>query len=94
MDRQDLLKRLKGYEWTDVEFKEAQREVPKSAYETVSAFSNTHCGWLVFGIRQMAAGYKVAGIADADGDLATTWQLPLVRAVAFKGSRQLRHPYP
>lgn len=41
MDRQELLKRLKGPEWTDVEFKEAQREVPKSAYETVSAFSNT-----------------------------------------------------
>ncbi|MGA2260280.1 MAG: ATP-binding protein [Acidobacteriota bacterium] len=66
MDRQDLLKRLKGHEWTDVEFKEAQREVPKSAYETVSAFSNTHGGWLAFGIRQMAAGYEVAGIADAD----------------------------
>ena len=37
MNRQELLKRLKGHEWTDVEFKEARRDVPKSACETVYA---------------------------------------------------------
>ena len=66
MDRQELLKRLKGHEWTDVEFKEAQRDVPKSAYESVSAFSNTHGGWLVFGIRHVDAEYEVSGIANVD----------------------------
>jgi ATP-dependent DNA helicase RecG len=66
MNRQELLKRLKGHEWTDVEFKEAQQDVPKSAYETVSAFSNTHGGWLVFGVRQADAGYEVAGVANVD----------------------------
>jgi len=35
VNRQELLKRLKGHEWTDVEFKEARQDVPKSAYETV-----------------------------------------------------------
>jgi len=66
MDRQELLKRLRGHEWTNVEFKEAQRDVPKSAYESVSAFSNTHGGWLVFGIRQVNAEFEVSGIANVD----------------------------
>ena len=66
VNRQDLLKRLKGHEWTDVEFKEAQQDVPKSAYETVSAFSNTHGGWLVFGVREADAGYEVAGVTNVD----------------------------
>jgi len=66
VNRQELLKRLKGHEWTDVEFKEAQQDVPKSAYETVSAFSNTHGGWLVFGIREADTGYEVAGVANVD----------------------------
>ena len=66
MDRQELLKRMKGHEWTDVEFKEAQQDVPKSAYEAVSAFSNTHGGWLVFGVRRADAGYEVAGVASVD----------------------------
>lgn len=33
MNRRELLKRLKGNEWTDVEFKEARQDVPKSAYD-------------------------------------------------------------
>ena len=41
---------LKAGEWNDIEFKEARTAVPKSAFETVSAFANTHGGWLVFGI--------------------------------------------
>jgi ATP-dependent DNA helicase RecG len=66
VNRQELLKRLKGHEWTDVEFKEAQQDVPKNAYETVSAFSNTRGGWLVFGVRDAAAGYEVSGVANVD----------------------------
>ena len=44
MEREELIERLKGYEWNDVEFKRAQKGVPESAYETVSAFSNTEGG--------------------------------------------------
>ena len=44
MEREELIERLKGYEWTGVEFKEARRAVPKDAYETVSAFANTEGG--------------------------------------------------
>lgn len=48
MDKDELIARLRRYEWNDVEFKQAQRGIPDTAYETVSAFSNTAGGWLVF----------------------------------------------
>ena len=66
MDKAELIERLKGYEWNDIEFKRAQRGVPDSAYETVSAFSNTEGGWLVFGIRDSAGGYEVVGVLEVD----------------------------
>lgn len=40
MTKEDLLERLQGAEWNDFEVKEAKNEVPKSVWETVSAFSN------------------------------------------------------
>ena len=66
MGRAELLDRLRGYEWNDVEFKRAQRGVPKSAYETVSAFSNTEGGWLVFGVGDGAHGFELVGVLDVD----------------------------
>ena len=66
MEKAELIERLKGYEWNDVEFKRAQRGVPDSAYETVSAFSNTEGGWLVFGIRDGAGGYEFVGVREVD----------------------------
>ena len=75
MEKAELIERLKGYEWTDVEFKEARRDVPKSAYETVSAFANTEGGWLVFGVRDGAGGFEVVGVLEVDkvqNDFLTT----------------------
>ena len=66
MEKAELIERLKGYEWNDIEFKKAQRGVPDSAYETVSAFSNTEGGWLVFGIRDGAGGYEFVGVLEVD----------------------------
>ena len=66
MEKTELIERLRGYEWNDVEFKRAQRGVPDSAYETVSAFSNTEGGWLVFGIRDSAGGYEIVGVPEVD----------------------------
>ena len=66
MEKAKIIERLKGYEWNDVEFKRAQRGVPDSAYETVSAFSNTEGGWLVFGIRDRAGGYEIVGVLEVD----------------------------
>ena len=58
MERDELIERLKGYEWNDIEFKRARKGVPESAYETVSAFSNTAGGWLVFGIKDSAGSLR------------------------------------
>lgn len=67
MDRAELLERLKGYEWNDIEFKEATWAVPNSAYETVSAFANTAGGWLVFGVAQKGQGkLEIVGVIEVD----------------------------
>lgn len=66
MNREELVERLKGHEWTDFEVKLARRGVPDSAYETVSAFSNTEGGWLVFGVRDAAGGFEIVGVLDVD----------------------------
>jgi predicted HTH transcriptional regulator len=40
MTKDTLLQRLSDIEWDDFEVKGASRELPKSIWETVSAFSN------------------------------------------------------
>ncbi len=75
MDREELIERLKGYEWNDVEFKEARHAVPKDAYETVSAFANTDGGHLVFGVKEAGKDFEVVGVLSVDkvqGDFLTT----------------------
>ncbi len=66
MTREELIKRLQGFEWSDAEFKKAQRGVPENAYETVSAFSNTAGGWLVFGVQEGDNQYEVVGVIEVD----------------------------
>lgn len=66
MDLSKLKQLLDGYEWNDVEFKEAQIAVPKNAYESVSAFSNTAGGYLVFGVKQAGSGFEVVGVTNID----------------------------
>ena len=75
MTQDELMELLNAHEWRDVEFKEAQRAVPRSAYETVSAFANTDGGHLVFGVRKTGQDFKVVGVLDVDkvqSDFLTT----------------------
>ena len=62
MTRDELLARLKGYEWTDFECKKAQRSVPNDAYVTVSAFANTAGGCLLFGISEDSGKLIISGV--------------------------------
>ena len=66
MEREELIERLKGYEWNDVEFKEARHAVPRNAYETVSAFANTTGGHLVFGVKQNGEQFEIVGVVSVD----------------------------
>ncbi|KAF0237573.1 MAG: divergent AAA [Prolixibacteraceae bacterium] len=48
MTKDQLIARLGDIEWEDFEVKEASTKIPKNIWETVSAFSNTAGGWLIF----------------------------------------------
>ena len=75
MERAELIERLRGYEWTDIEFEEARRDAPWSAYETVSAFANTQGGHLVFGVKQSNEDFEIVGVLSVDkvqGDFMST----------------------
>ncbi len=66
MNISELKKLLNAGEWNDIEFKEARTDVPKSAFETLSAFANTHGGCLVFGIAQRGESYEINGVEFPD----------------------------
>lgn len=66
MNLDALKKLLVAGEWNDIEFKEARRDVPKSAFETVSAFANTHGGYLVFGVAQDGDAFAISGVERPD----------------------------
>lgn len=66
MTREELLDRLQGYEWNDIEFKQARKGVSEDAYKTVSAFANTAGGWLVFGVREASGGLDIVGVVEVD----------------------------
>ena len=66
MNKEHLIKLIDTHEWNDVEFKEAQWKVPKSSYETVSAFANTKGGHILFGIKQIKDSFEVVGVVDVD----------------------------
>ena len=70
MNREALLARLDGTEWTDFEVKSAAGGVPRDAFKTVAAMANSGGGWLVFGVSECGSesdqGYAVIGIDDID----------------------------
>jgi predicted HTH transcriptional regulator len=66
MTKADLINKLEDIEWEDFEVKEAKSEVPKSAWETVSAFSNTNGGWLIFGIKEQGKYFEITGVKNAE----------------------------
>lgn len=66
LSRSELLGRIKAYEWTDIEVKAAQHEVPRGAYETISAFANTSGGHLVLGVQQNVDQFEIVGVVAID----------------------------
>jgi ATP-dependent DNA helicase RecG len=62
MTQEQLVQKLKDIEWEDFEVKAVRSEVPKAAWETVSAFANTRGGWLIFGVKQSGKKFEVQGV--------------------------------
>ncbi|MBU4451313.1 MAG: putative DNA binding domain-containing protein [Nanoarchaeota archaeon] len=66
MNKEELIQRFGDIEWEDFEVKEAKSEIPKNSWETVSAFSNTAGGWLVFGVKKEGKNYSVLGVENPE----------------------------
>lgn len=67
MTPEELKARLQEkIEWTDIEFKKAQRGVPNDVYPTVSSFANTSGGHVVFGIAQSDGDFEIVGVLEPD----------------------------
>lgn len=66
MTKEELIVKLNDLEWEDFEVKEAKSSVPKSCWETVSAFSNTAGGWLVFGVKEKGKTYEIQGVDNSE----------------------------
>lgn len=79
MSKEELLQRLNDIEWDDFEVKEASGGLPKSMWETVSAFSNTAGGWIILGVKEKktetGSEFIVNGVANPEQmeqDVVTT----------------------
>jgi ATP-dependent DNA helicase RecG len=66
MTKDELLKRLSDIEWDDFEVKKAETELPKSTWETVSAFANSAGGWIVFGVSQQGKNFEILGVENPE----------------------------
>ena len=66
MNKQELIEKLQDIEWEDFEVKEAKAEIPKNSWESVSAFSNTAGGWLIFGVRKHGKKYEILGVKNPE----------------------------
>ena len=66
MTKEELLQRLTAIEWDDFECKTAENKLPDNVWETVSAFSNTSGGWIVFGIKQNGKKFEVQGVSNGE----------------------------
>lgn len=66
MTKEQLIEKLNDLEWEDFEVKAAKGEVPKSSWETVSAFANTAGGWLIFGVKQSKQEFIIEGMTNPE----------------------------
>lgn len=70
-----LVDRLESQESLDLEFKAAQGGLPKSLWETVSAFANTNGGWIVLGVDSSEHPARLIGVPNAEQRLEEFYSL-------------------
>jgi hypothetical protein len=73
MDTDTLLQQLDIGEDRDIEFKSASGGLPKSLWETLSAFANTDGGYIVLGVTQERDRFSITGINNPEAQLKHFW---------------------
>jgi ATP-dependent DNA helicase RecG len=73
MTIEELLVALEFGEDQDIEFKAAQGGLPKSIWESVSAFANTAGGTIVLGVKECDGGFEIVGIRRTQPLLKDFW---------------------
>ena len=66
MNIEELLQKLDFRENLELEFKAAAVGMPSSLWATVSAFANTHGGWLLLGVREDKGEISIDGVKNAE----------------------------
>ncbi len=64
MNKSEFVGLLNDLEWEDFEVRETKKECLKNSMESVSAFSNTSGGWIVFGVKKTPGNYELIGIPE------------------------------
>lgn len=76
---EEILSLLKQGEKGNLECKEAVNQIPKSIYETYSAFANTNGGTILLGIHEdrqtkdITKRYTVVGVSNPDAMITSFW---------------------
>lgn len=77
LSMQMLKERLLAGERIDTECKEAEKSVPKSVYESYSAFANTDGGIIVLGIKEVkkksSLDFEIQGVENVDRQITDFW---------------------
>lgn len=75
MTKEELLALITEEEWIDVEFKKAESNLPASCWQTVSAFSNSSGGKIIFGVGEESGQFLIHGVKNPEklqSDFLTT----------------------
>jgi len=73
MNIDHILEAINLGEDQDVEFKAAEGGMPKSLWETISAFANTDGGFVVLGVAEHDGRFVVSGVRKVEALLKTFW---------------------
>lgn len=75
MNQEELLKHIKLGENSDIEFKSAKGGLPKSLWESVSAFANTNGGYIILGVEENNGKFEVGSLKNSSTLIKSFWDL-------------------